>query len=184
MLLIWSKILQFVHQLMAANANIGASRAALFPRLALTTSLDIASDAFSGLFRFGSMTWLFTPQVFLPTFDAGSNRANLLGAKVDRDLVLAQFEKAIQTAFRKTADAKVQLVANDDQSAAQQSLTDVNAESCRLSQARYQKGVDSYLNVLDSQRALYSARQNLIGTRLTRLTNLVALYQILGGGGG
>ncbi len=175
-------ILQAEHLLKAANANIGAARAAFFPRIALTTSLGTGSNALSGLFQSGSMGWLFTPQLSLPIFDAGSNRANLEVAKVDRDIAVAGYEKAIQIAFREVADALAQRGTIDDQLAAQQSLTDADAESYRLSQARYRKGVDSYLTVLDSQRALYSAQQNLIGTRLTRLANLVTLYKVLGGG--
>ena len=102
---------------------------------------------------------------------------------MDRDIAVAQYEQAIQTAFREVADALAQRGTIDDQIAAQQSLTDATAESYRLSQARYEKGVDSYLNVLDSQRSLYSAQQNLIATRLTRLATMVTLYKVLGGGG-
>ncbi len=103
-------------------------------------------------------------------------------AEVDRDIAVAQYEKAIQTAFREVADALAQRGTIDDQLAAQQSLADATAESYRLSQARYDKGVDSYLTVLDSQRSLYGAQQNLISARLSRLTNLVTLYKVLGGG--
>ncbi len=174
-------ILQAELQLKAANANIGAARAAFFPRIALTTSVGTGSNALSGLFQSGSMGWLFTPQLSLPIFDSGRNRANLEVAKVDRDIAVAGYEKAIQIAFREVVDALAQRGTIDDQPAAQQSLTDADAESYRLSQARYRKGVDSYLTVLDSQCALYSAQQNLIGTRLTRLANLVTLYKVLGG---
>jgi len=175
-------ILQAEHQLRAANANIGAARAAFFPRIALTGSVGTGSNELSGLFQSGSETWLFAPQITLPIFTAGSNWAKLKVSNVDRDIAVAQYEKAIQTAFREVADALAQRGTIDEQLAAQQSLTDANAESYRLSQARYDKGVDSYLNVLDSQRALYSAQQNLIATRLTRLGNLVTLYKVLGGG--
>lgn len=175
-------ILQAEHRLKAASANIGAARAAFFPRIALTTSVGTGSSELSGLFKSGSKTWLFAPQLTLPIFDAGNNRANLKVAKVDRDIAVAQYEKAIQTAFREVADALAQRGTIDDQLAAQQSLTDADAESYRLSQARYKKGVDSYLNVLDSQRSLYGAQQNLITARLTRLANLVTLYKVLGGG--
>ena len=118
----------------------------------------------------------------MPIFDAGSNAANLKVAEVDRNIAVARYEKAIQTAFREVADSLAQLGTIDEQLAAQQSLTDATAESHKLSQARYDMGVDSYLQVLDSQRSLYSAQQNLIGTRLLRLTNLVTLYKVLGGG--
>ncbi|PLX71062.1 MAG: multidrug transporter [Desulfuromonas sp.] len=175
-------ILQAEHRLQAANANIGAARAAFFPRIALTSSVGTGSDQLSGLFQSGSWAWLFVPQMTLPIFDAGSNRARLNVANLDRDIALAQYEMAIQSAFREVADALAQRGTIDQQLEAQQSLADADAESYRLSQARYQQGVDSYLNVLDSQRALYNARQDLIVTRLARLTNLATLYKALGGG--
>ena len=176
-------ILQAEGQLKGANANIGAARAAFFPRINLVSSVGFGSEGLAGLFKSGSFAWNFAPQISLPIFDAGSNRANLEVAEVDRDIAVAQYEQAIQTAFREVADALAQRGTIDGQIAAQQSLTDATAESYRLSQARYEKGVDSYLNVLDSQRSLYSAQQNLIATRLTRLATMVTLYKVLGGGG-
>ena len=175
-------ILQAENLLKGANANIGAARAAFFPRITLVSSVGFGSDDLSGLFNSGSFVWKFAPQISLPIFDAGSNRANLKVAEVDRDIAVAQYEKAIQTAFREVADALAQRGTIDDQVTAQQSLTDATSESYRLSQARYEKGVDSYLQVLDSQRSLYSAQQNLISARLARLANLVTLYKVLGGG--
>ena len=176
-------ILQAEDLLKGANANIGAARAAFFPRITLVSSVGIGSDDLGGLFKPGSVFWRFAPQISLPIFDAGRNRANLQVSEVDKEIAVASYEKAIQTAFREVADALAQRGTIDDQVAAQQSLTDATAQSYRLSQARYEKGVDSYLNVLDSQRSLYSAQQNLIGARLNRLTNLVTLYKVLGGGG-
>ena len=176
-------ILQAERVLKGANANIGAARAAFFPRITLVSSVGFGSEGLAGLFKSGSFAWNFTPQISLPIFDAGSNRANLKVAEVDRDIAVAQYEQTIQTAFREVADALAQRGTIDGQIAAQQSLTDATAESYRLSQARYEKGVDSYLNVLDSQRSLYSAQQNLIATRLTRLATMVTLYKVLGGGG-
>jgi outer membrane protein, multidrug efflux system len=175
-------ILQAENLLKGFNANIGAARAAFFPRITLTGSIGTGSSDLSGLFAPGSSIWSFAPRITLPIFAGGSNVANLKVAEVDRDIAVAQYEKAIQTAFREVADALAQRGTIDDQLAAQQSLTDATAASFRLSQARYDKGVDSYLQVLDSQRSLYSARQNLIGTRLARLANLVTLYKVLGGG--
>jgi len=166
------------------NANIGAARAAFFPRITLAGSVGTASDELSGLFKSGSGTWAFTPQIVLPIFDTGARWASLKVAKTDRDIAVAQYEKAIQIAFREVADALAQRVTIDDQLAAQQSLTDATAKSYQLSQTRYEKGVDSFLNVLDSQRSLYSAQQGLISVRLSRLANLVTLYKVLGGGGG
>ena len=177
-------ILQAEGQLKAANANIGAARAAFFPRITLVSSIGFGSDDLAALFKPGSFAWKFAPQITLPIFDSGSNKANLTVAEVDRDIAVAQYEKAIQTAFREVADALAQRGTIDEQLAAQQSLTNATSESYRLSQARYEKGVDSYLTVLDSQRSLYGAQQSLISTRLTRLANLINLYKVLGGGAG
>jgi multidrug efflux system outer membrane protein len=175
-------ILAAEHQLQGFNANIGAARAAFFPRITLTGSVGLGSDELSGLFTSGSGAWAFAPQLTVPVFDAGRNRDNLRVAEVDRDLAVARYEKTIQTAFREVADALAQQGTIDEQVAAQQSLTEATAETFRLSRARYEKGVDSYLTVLDSQRSLYGAQQELIGSRLTRLLNLVTLYKVLGGG--
>jgi len=175
-------ILQAENLLKGANANIGAARAAFFPRITLVTSIGTGSDQLFGLFKPGSDMWNFAPRIDLPIFNAGANQANLKVAQVNRDIAVAQYEKTIQTAFREVADALAQQGTIDDQLAAQQSLTDATAESYLLSEARYDKGIDSYLTVLDSQRSLYSAQQNLITTRLSRMTNLVTLYKVLGGG--
>lgn len=175
-------ILATEHRLKGANANIGAARAAFFPRIALTGSVGFGSNQLSSLFKSGSGAWSFAPQITLPIFDAGSNRAGLKAANVERDIAVAEYEKAIQTAFREIADTLAERGTIDEQLAAQQSLTDATTESFRLSQARYDKGIDSYLTLLDAQRSLFSAQQNLIATRLTRLANRVALYKALGGG--
>ncbi len=175
-------ILQAEYLLKGANADIGAARAAFFPRITLVSSVGFGSEDLAGLFTSGSFAWSFAPRISLPIFDSGSNRANLKVSEVDRDIAVAQYEKAIQTAFREVADSLAQRGTIDDQLTAQQSLTDATAESHKLSLARYEKGVDSYLNVLDSQRSLYAAQQNLISVRLIRLNNLVTLYKVLGGG--
>jgi len=164
------------------NANIGAARAAFFPRIVLVSTIGTGSAELSGLFADGSLVWSFVPRLTLPIFDAGRNRANLQVAEVDRDIAVARYEQAIQTAFREVADALARRGTIDEQLAAQQSLTDATAESYRLSQARFEKGVDSYLAVLVSQRFLYGAQQSLINARLDRLDNLVTLYRVLGGG--
>lgn len=176
-------ILQAESALKGANANIGAARAAFFPRVALTTSVGLGSDELSGLFNGGAGTWSFIPQVSVPIFNAGANRAGLKAAEADRQIAVAQYEKAIQTAFREVADALALRATIDGQLDAQQSLAEAAGESHRLSVARYDRGVDSYLVVLDSQRTLYAARQNLITTRLSRLASLTTLYKVLGGGG-
>jgi multidrug efflux system outer membrane protein len=175
-------ILQAENQLKAANANIGAARAAFFPRITLTTGFGTAADDLSGLFKSGSEAWTFAPQIVLPIFDAGSRWAGLKAAKADREIALAQYEKAIQSAFREVADALAQRGIMGEQMDAQQSLVHAVSESYRLSNARYKSGIDSYLTVLDAQRALYGAQQGLIALHLARLTNLVTLYKVLGGG--
>jgi outer membrane protein, multidrug efflux system len=175
-------ILQSENLLKAANANIGAARAAFFPRIALTAAIGKSSTELSGLFRASSSVWLFAPEVTLPIFDAGSRWANLGVANADRDIYLAQYEKAIQVAFREVADALAQRGTVGDQIAAQEALVGAWADAYRLSDARYIKGIDSYLGVLDAQRSLYTAQQGLIILRLARLTNLATLYKVLGGG--
>jgi len=174
-------ILQAESLLRAAHANIGAARAAFFPRITLTTSIGTTSDQLSGLFKSGSETWAFVPQIVMPIFDARTWAAYDV-TKVDREIALAQYEKAIQAGFREVADALAQRGTLGDQLEAQQSLVDASADGYRLSDARYTRGIDSYLRVLDAQRSLYSAQQGLIAVRLARLTNLVTLYKVLGGG--
>lgn len=175
-------ILQAEAQLKGANANIGAARAAFFPRIALTTSVGIGSNSLSGLFKGGALAWQFAPQISLPIFDGGFNKANLKASEVERDIMVAQYEKAIQTAFREVSDALAQRGTIEEQLAAQKALTDANSESLRLSQARYERGIDNYLNVLVSQRALYDAQQSLVGVALARLNNMVSFYKVVGGG--
>jgi len=174
-------ILYAEHLLKASNANIGAARAALFPRISLTTAIGTASDELSGLFKAGSDTWNFSGQIVLPIFDARTWSA-LRVTKVDREIALAQYEKAIQAAFREVADALAVEGTVEDQLAAQQSLVNAFAETYRLSNLRYIKGVDSYLGVLDAQRSLRVAEQVLIAFRLARIANQVRLYAVLGGG--
>jgi multidrug efflux system outer membrane protein len=175
-------ILEAENQLKAVNANIGAARAAFFPRVALATNVGTSSAELSGLFKAGSGVWALAPQITLPIFDAGSRWASLKVAKTDRDISLAQYEKAIQMAFREAADALAQRGTVGNQIAAQEALVQATEETYRLSSARYLKGIDTYLTVLDAQRSLYAAQQGLITLRLARLTNLVTLYKVLGGG--
>jgi len=169
------------HQLRAAHANIGAARAAFFPRITLTSSIGTTSDQLSGLFKSGSETWAFIPQIVVPIFDARTWAAYDV-TKVDREIALAQYEKAIQAGFREVADTLAQRATLGEQLEAQRSLVEASEVSYRLSDARYTRGIDSYLRVLDAQRSLYSAQQGLIAVRLARLTNLVTLYRVLGGG--
>jgi multidrug efflux system outer membrane protein len=171
-------VLAAEHQLKAANANIGAARAAFFPNISLTTSIGTASAALSGLFKAGQDTWLFAPQIILPIFDARTWSAYRV-TKVDKEIAVAQYEKAIQTAFREVADALAVRGTVNQQIAAQQSLVEAVAETYRLSNARYINGIDSYLSVLDAQRSLYAAQQGLILLHLARLVNRVTLYKVL-----
>lgn len=175
-------ILQAEYNLRGASANIGAARAAFFPRITLISSVGFGSDELAGLFNAGNFAWSFIPRITVPIFEGGRNKANLQVAEADRDISVAQYERAIQIAFREVADALAQRGTIDEQVAAQQSLTGATAETYRLSQARYESGIDSYLNVLDAQRSLYAAQQNLITSRLVRLNNMVTLYKVLGGG--
>ena len=175
-------ILQAEHLLKASNANIGAARAAFFPRISLTTAIGTASDELSGLFKGQNGTWIFSGQIVLPIFDARTWSA-LTVTKVDREIAVAQYEKAIQGAFREVADALALEGTVEDQLAAQQSLVNAVAETYRLSNLRYIKGVDSYLGVLDAQRSLRVAEQVLIARRLARIATQVKLYAVLGGGG-
>ncbi|WP_129775395.1 AdeC/AdeK/OprM family multidrug efflux complex outer membrane factor [Peristeroidobacter soli] len=175
-------ILQAEHELKAANFNIGAARAAFYPRITLTGSAGSSSNDLNGLFESGSGAWSFVPQISIPLFAGGANRANLDAAHVGRQIEVAQYEQAIQTAFREVADALAERNTLGDQLSARQSLVEATATSFRLSQARFERGVDSYLDVLDSQRSLYTAQQGLIDARLQKLTNTVTLYKALGGG--
>lgn len=175
-------ILQAEHELKAANFNIGAARAAFYPRITLTASAGTSSSDLNGLFEPGSGAWSFAPQISIPLFAGGANRANLDAAHVGRQIEVAQYERAIQTAFREVADALAERNTLGDQLAARESLVEATSTSFRLSQARFERGVDSYLDVLDSQRSLYTAQQGLIDARLQKLTNTVTLYKTLGGG--
>jgi multidrug efflux system outer membrane protein len=170
------------HRLKGAYAFVGAARAALFPRISLTTSVGTASDELSGLFSSGSDTWNFAPQIAMPIFDARTWAA-LRVSKADQKIILTQYEKTIQTAFREVADALAVQGTINQQVSAQQSLVDAVAETYRLSNKRYTMGIDSYLGVLDAQRSLYAAKQGLITIRLAKLANQVRLYAVLGGGG-
>jgi outer membrane protein, multidrug efflux system len=174
-------VLQAENLLRAANANIGAARAAFFPRITLTGAVGTASGELADLFEHGSFYWTFTPQIVLPIFDPRIWSALTL-SEVQMDLVLTSYERTVQAAFRDVADALAQKGTLEDQLQAQQSLVDATRETYRLSNARYEKGIDIYLNVLDAQRSLYAAQQGLISIHLTKFTNQVRLYAVLGGG--
>ena len=175
-------IRQAEQQLLAANADIGAARAAFFPRISLTASAGSASSHLSGLFKSGSYGWTLAPQLLLPIFDAGRNRAGLDSANAGRDIAVAQYEKSIQTAFREVSDALAGRATLGEQLRAQQVQANAEAVRYKLSDLRYQNGVASYLDLLDAQRSLFSARQAVVQIRLAQLQSQVTLYKTLGGG--
>jgi outer membrane protein TolC len=169
-------------QLVSANANIGAARAAFFPRITLTAGVGRASSDLSGLFSGGSWGWTAAPQLVQPIFDAGRNSAGLASAEVGRDIALAQYERAIQSAFREVSDALAGRATFGDQLAALQRVVEAESVRFKLSELRYNSGVSSYLDLLDAQRALYTARLLLVQTRAQQLQSQVLLYKALGGG--
>jgi multidrug efflux system outer membrane protein len=169
-------------QLIAANANIGAARAAIFPKITLTGSAGSASADLSGLFKAGSFAWTFAPQALLPIFDAGRNRANLEVTKVNRDIAVATYERTIQTAFREVSDALAGRTTLVDQLSAQEAQTRAEEARFKLADLRYRNGAASYLDVLDAQRSLFTAQQALVQTQAQQVQNLVTLYKVLGGG--
>lgn len=170
------------HRLQAANASIGAARAAFFPRISLTGSAGTASSELSGLFEGGSGTWRFVPQINVPIFNAGRLRANLDYAALQKDINIAQYQGTIQQAFREVADGLAARGTYGRQLQAQRQLVDNNREYYQLARQRYDEGVDNYLAVLDAQRELFSARQQLLNDQLRQLTSEVELYKALGGG--
>ncbi len=175
-------IVQAEYQLQAANANIGAARAAFFPRILLTGAAGASSLRLEDLFTGPAKAWNFSPQITVPIFDAGNNRANLDASKVSKLIEVANYEKAIQTAFREVADALAARAMIERQLAALEALVKAEQRRYDLAELRYRHGVDSYLNVLSAQQDLYNAQQNLIRSRAARLSSLVTLYKALGGG--
>ena len=169
-------------QLVAANANIGAARANYFPRITLTGSAGSASKELSGLFKSGTFGWTFAPQAILPLFDFGRTRAGVEGARAQRDIAVAQYEKSIQTAFREVADALAGQATYSEQLRAQQAVAAAETDRFNLSDLRYRNGTASYLDLLDAQRSLFTAQQQAIQANLLRLQNQVTLYRVLGGG--
>jgi outer membrane protein, multidrug efflux system len=175
-------ILQAEHTLRAANANIGAARASFLPTLRLTTSTGTTSDELSKLFGAGTGVWSFSPQLTLPIFTGGENRANLAAARITVRIEIANYEKAIQAAFREVADALAAIEARDAQATAFGSLTVAQQRRFDLAQARYRQGEDIYLNVLVAQQDLFDARQRAIDNTFSRLSSRIVLFKGLGGG--
>ena len=175
-------ILEAEHELEAANASIGAARAAFFPTVTLTGSAGTASSTLESLFAPGSQAWNFSPQIVWPIFAAGTAWNELQAIKAGKLIEAANYQKAVQTAFREVADSLAARAAVETQLAANQALVKSQQQTYELTQARFQQGVDSSLNVLTTQQNFYNARQNLIQSQYSRLFNLINLYQALGGG--
>lgn len=168
------------HRLKGSYAFIGAARAAFFPRISLTTSIGTASNELSGLFGSGSATWNLAPEIVLPIFDARTWAAYRV-SKAEQKIALTQYRKTIQTAFKEVADALAVKHTIDEQLSAQESLVNAATHTYRLSMARYTKGIDDYLSVLDAQQALLAAKQGLTKLRLAKIISRVRLYAVLGG---
>lgn len=175
-------ILAAEHQLLAANANIGAARAAFFPSISLMGSAGTASSEVSGLFEGGSGSWRFMPSINLPIFNAGRLKASLDYAEIQKDIHVAQYEKTIQTAFREVSDGLAARGTFGEQLAAQQKRVDSTRRYYSLANTRYKAGIDSYLTVLDAQRQLLGAQQQVVAVQQAKLSSEVLLYKALGGG--
>jgi len=171
---------QAENQLRAANANIGAAKAAFFPTITLTGSVGLASADLGGLFD--NRAWQFAPRITLPIFDAGSNQANLEVSQASRDIAVAQYERSIQVAFREVADALAGRATYGDQLRAQQAQTQAEQRRSDLAELRFRNGISSFLDVLDAQRALFQTQQATIVVQAAQQQNLVTLYKVLGGG--
>ena len=177
-------ILEAEHRLKAANANIGAARAAFFPRVSLTAGGGTSSDELSSLFSAGSGAWSFAPVISLPIFNAGSLKASLDAAKIGKDINVARYEGVIQVAFKEVSNGLASTQTYRQQVESQQQLVDASAEYYRLAESRYQTGIDSSLTLLDAQRTLFSAQQALVVDQLAARIASVDLYKALGGGWG
>ncbi len=175
-------IVEAEHNLKAANANIGAARAAFFPKIELTATAGTSSTGLSGLFKAGSGAWAFAPTVSVPIFEWGYNKATLDVANVKKRIEIADYEKAIQTAFKEVANALAGRSTYVAQTAADREYVSAAQQYYDIAQARYQHGTDSFLTMLDAQRSLYTAQQQLVKDTMSQQSNLVTLYKVLGGG--
>ncbi|WP_430230855.1 efflux transporter outer membrane subunit [Paraburkholderia tropica] len=175
-------IIEAEHTLKGANANIGAARAAFFPKIELTASAGTASTSLSQLFKAGTGAWSFAPSITMPIFDYGSNKASLDVAKIEKDIDVADYEKAIQTAFKEVANALAGRATYVDQVAADRDYVTSAQDYYDLAQARFKTGTDSFLTLLTAQRTLYTAQEQLVTDQLAKLSNQVTLYKVLGGG--
>ncbi|WP_321888817.1 efflux transporter outer membrane subunit [Paraburkholderia bannensis] len=175
-------IVEAEHSLKAANADIGAARAAFFPKIELTASAGTSSSGLSGLFKAGSGAWTFAPSITMPIFDYGYNKATLDVAKIEKNIEIADYEKTIQTAFKEVANGLAGRSTYVAQTVADREYVTAAQQYYDIAQARYQRGTDSFLTLLDAQRSLYTAQQQLVTDTLSQLSNLITLYKALGGG--
>jgi multidrug efflux system outer membrane protein len=175
-------ILSAEHQLRSANADIGAARAALFPRIALTMGVGISSSELSSLFGGGTGMWSFVPQITQPIFNSGALKARVKVTELERDMAVASYEKGIQVAFAEVSNALTLRQTLVSQRDAQEALVKALEATYRLYEARFKAGLDGYLGVLVAQQAFISAQKALVGVRLSEQANLVTLYKVLGGG--
>ena len=176
-------VLQAEHELKSAHYSVAAARAAYFPKLTLTTSAGLASTALSSLFNGGAASvWSLAPSLGVTLFDGGSRSGALDEAKASKEGYVAAYEYALQTAFKEVADALARRGTMDRQVEADRALVASAQDSANLSMMRYERGVDTFLTALTSQRTLYSAQQTLVSVRMTALGNRVTLYKVLGGG--
>ena len=175
-------IVEAEHALKAANANVGAARAAFFPKIELTATAGSSSSTLSGLFKAGTGAWAFAPTVSLPIFDYGSNKASLDVAKIEKNIEIADYESAIQTAFKEVSNALTARATYIDQVSADHDYVTSAQSYYTIARARYKAGTDSFLTFLDAQRTLYTAQQQLASDTLSQQSNLVTLYKVLGGG--
>ena len=175
-------ILQAEHTLKAANANIGAARAAFFPTISLTANVGVKSSQLADLFASGTGVWSFAPQITLPIFTGGQNKASLDSAKIGQRIDVVNYQKAIETAFREVADALVASSSYATQIEAELKLINAQQRRYELANLRYRQGDDTYLNVLSAQQDLYNAQQELLQAQFRKLASQISLYQALGGG--
>ncbi|MEI9863435.1 MAG: efflux transporter outer membrane subunit [Limisphaerales bacterium] len=175
-------ILQAEHTLKAANANIGAARAAFFPTISLTANVGSQSSQLSELFSAGTGVWSFAPQITLPIFTGGQNKATLDSAKIGQRIEVVNYQKAIETAFREVADALVASSSYASQIELEFKLINAQQRRYELANLRYRQGDDTYLNVLSAQQDLYNAQQDLLQAQFRKLSSQISLYQALGGG--
>jgi len=173
-------VVQAEFELRAANAEIGAARAAMFPTISLTSLLGLASRTLSGLFSSGSFAWSAGANATYPIFRAGAGRARVAQSEAQRNAALASYEKAIQTAFREVADALADRGTMAEQLRASGANVAAAAETLRLVNARYRGGIDPYLTTLDAQRSLYAAQRGRVVVARSQANNAVALYRALG----